>query len=228
MATSGTSVFNLNIVDVIEEAFEQCGLRMRTGYDLRSARRSLDLLAIEWQNEGINFWTIDEATVSLVGGTLSYNLGAECVDVIEAYVRKGSGTSQQDYTLNRISISDYANLTNKNQQGRPQSFWVDKQSAQPVVYLWPVPEDNTYTLKVWQMARIEDSGPDVSSDQFDVRRTFLPALVAGLAFKLSQKYPEANARMQDLMMNYARLYEKAAQSDRQRFTTKLVPARSRL
>ena len=121
MATSGTTAFNMDFTEIAEEAFERAGREMRSGYDLRTARRSMNLLTIEWQNRGINMWTIDEGTINLVKGQTQYDLPADTIDLLEHQIRTGSGNTatQSDLTISRISVSTYASRPNKLTQGRP-------------------------------------------------------------------------------------------------------------
>jgi len=146
MATSGTAAFNPEIVEIVEEAYERCGLELRSGYDLKTARRSLDIMAAEWSNKGINLWTVESGTVSLTTGTATYTLPADTIDLLETVIRTGSGSNQQDLSINRISVSTYATIPNKNNQGRPIQIYVDRQ-ATPKVSVWPTPDSSaTYTL----------------------------------------------------------------------------------
>lgn len=223
MATSGTSAFGLDIQNVIEEAFDRCGIRARTGYDMRTARRSIDLLGLEWQNRGINFWTVEQITVSLSASTASVTLPSDTIDVIEAFIRTGSGTSQSDLSMTRISASGYGNIPNKNTEGRPVNFWIDKQRDAPLMYLWPVPDVGTYTLYYYKLRRIEDTGTEPAATDPDVPARFLPALVSGLAHKLSSKYPAAYPRMQDLKAEYEEQWMNALSADRDRASVRLVP-----
>jgi hypothetical protein len=137
MATSGTTAFNLDILEIIEEAYERAGIEIRTGYELRTAKRSLQLLALEWSNMGINLWTVKEATIAMVDGTATYSLASDIIDVIEGVMRKGTGTSQVDYNLTRMSVSTYAQRTSKNTESRPTEYYVDRQLS-PTVTFWPV------------------------------------------------------------------------------------------
>ena len=149
MATSGTTTFDLDLNSLVEEAFERCGAELRTGYDLRTARRSLNLLTAEWANRGVNLWTIEEGSVSLTEGTITYNLPTNTIDLIEQVIRTGTGTNQQDINISRISASTYATISNKNTEGRPNQVWINRQAARPTINVWPVPEDNDYTCLLY-------------------------------------------------------------------------------
>src|SRR6056300_77803 len=125
MTTSGTTAFNMDFTEIAEEAWERAGREMRSGYDLRTARRSMNLMTIEWQNRGINMWTIDEGTVSLTQGVGQYNLPADTIDLMEHVIRTGAGSTQQDLTISRISVSTYASIPNKTDTGRPIQVWIE-------------------------------------------------------------------------------------------------------
>ena len=121
MATSNTTAFDMDFTEIAEEAWERAGREMRSGYDLRTARRSMNLMTIEWQNRGINLWTIEEGTVTLTKGTSQYTLPADTIDLLEQVIRTNSGntSTQSDLTLNRIGVSTFATIPNKLTEGRP-------------------------------------------------------------------------------------------------------------
>jgi len=224
MATSGTATFNMDFTEIAEEAWERAGREMRSGYDLRTARRSMNLLTIEWQNRGINMWTIEEGAVNLTEGTATYNLPADTIDLLEHVIRTGSGnvSTQSDLNISRISVSTYASIPNKLSQGRPIQIYVDRGQANPSVTVWPVPDaSSTYVLKYWRMRRIEDAGSGVETP--DVNFRFLPCLVAGLAYYIAQKDPELMSRVPMLQTEYERQFDLAAQEDREKATLSLVP-----
>ena len=217
MATSGTTSFELDIATVIEEAFEMAGIEMRSGYQFRTARRSLDMLMIEWANRGYNLWLIDSSTFSCVAGTVSYNLDTDVVDVIEAVVVE----DDQETLLRRIPAAEYMRISNKTSEGKPSMIWVNRQLSRPVAYLWQVP-DSTYTVKYWHIRRIQDSGgADFTPD---VPWRFVPALVAGLAHKLAVKEPESADRVDMLAMEYEKQFNLAADEDRERTSFYVRPA----
>ena len=214
MATSGTATFNLDLNQLVEEAFERCGQELRTGYDLRTARRSLNLLTAEWANRGINLWTIDEGTLSLTSGTSNYNLPTDTIDLIEQVVRTGSGQNQQDINITRISASTWGTIPNKNATGRPIQVWINRQASQPQINVWPAPDTNDYTFVYWRLKRIEDAGNGVNTQDIPFR--FLPCLVAGLAFYLSMKLPGAEMRTQMLKQEYEEQWMLASTEDREK------------
>jgi len=224
MATSGTTAFNMDFTEIAEEAWERAGREMRSGYDLRTARRSMNLLTIEWQNRGINMWTIEEGSVNLVDGTATYDLPADTIDLLEHVVRTGDGnvTTQSDLNITRISVSTYASVPNKLSEGRPIQLYVDRGQANPSVTVWPVPDaSSTYVLKYWRMRRIEDAGSGIQTA--DVNFRFLPCLVAGLAYYIAQKDPELMPRIPMLQTEYERQFELAAGEDREKASLSLVP-----
>jgi hypothetical protein len=226
MATSGTATFNLDLNNLVEEAFERCGQELRTGYDLRTARRSLNLLTAEWANRGINLWTIDEGTVSLTSGTSNYNLPTDTIDLIEQVVRTGTGQNQQDINITRISASTWGTIPNKNATGRPIQVWINRQASQPQINVWPAPDNNSYTFVYWRLKRIEDAGNGVTTQDIPFR--FLPCLVAGLAFYLSMKLPGADMRTQMLKNEYEEQWLLASTEDREKADLRLAPRRQYL
>ena len=222
MATSGTTAFNLDLTEYVEEAFERCGAELRSGYDLRTARRSLNLLFADWGNRGVNLWTVEQGTLAMVAGTATYNLPTDTVDIFEQVLRTGTGTTQADITMSRVSIMTYATLPNKLQQGRPIQVYVDRQSPTPTVTVWPVPDAaQTYTLVYWRLRRIEDAGDGVNT--MDVPYRFIPCLVAGLAYYLALKIPNALERLDTLKMQYDEAWKNAADEDRERAPVRFVP-----
>jgi len=223
MATSGTSTFNLDIAEIIEEAYERCGLRMRTGYDLNTARRSLDLISQEWGNKGVNFWTVEETSTSLAAATASITLAADTVDIIEAFIRTGSGVSQQDIPVTRLSTAEWAGVPNKLVQGRPVNFWLNRLVSSVVMHLWPVPDKSTYTFVYQKIRRIEDTGASPGATNPDVPVRFLPALTADLALKLAAKKKEAMHLVPQLEMEAIKQWELALGADGERVGFSLVP-----
>lgn len=223
MATSGTATFNPEIVEIVEEAYERCGLELRSGYDLKTARRSLDIMAAEWSNKGINLWTVESGTLSLTTGTATYTLPADTIDLLETVIRTGSGSNQQDLSINRISVSTYATIPNKNNQGRPIQIYVDRQ-ATPKVNVWPTPDSSaTYTLAYWRLRRIEDAGR-AGSNTYDVPSRFIPCLVAGLAYHIATKRPEVGLdRVTFLKAAYDEQFTLAADEDRDKSSIQFAP-----
>jgi hypothetical protein len=224
MTTSGTTTFNLDFTDIAEEAWERAGKELRTGYDLRTARRSMNLMTIEWQNRGINMWTIEEGSVNLVQGTATYDLPSDTIDLLDHVIRTGSGNSatQADLTISRISVSTYSSIPNKLTQARPIQLWVQRLRDAPRVTVWPVPDqDNMYVLRYWRLRRIQDAGD--GAETADVQFRFLPALVAGLAYHLALKTPELSDRVQMLKAVYDEQMDFAAGEDREKAPVRFVP-----
>jgi len=215
MATSGTQTFNIDASDIIEEAYERCGLELRTGYDARTARRSLNILMSDWSNRGINLWTVKEATQSLTAGTANYTLDAYTVDVLDAVIRRNG----VDYNMERIGRSEYQNLPKKTTEGRPTQYWVDRQST-PVIYLYPTPENSTDQLRFYRTERVEDIN-ELTNDA-DVPSRFLAPLISGLAYYLAIK--KAPERAQGLKMIYEEEMVRAETEDRERVSLRIVPS----
>ena len=221
MATSGTTTFNLDIDDVIEESFERCGIRNTKGYDLKSSRRSLNLLFSEWGNRGIHLWKVELKNQALTAGTITYSTPSDCSDVLEAYVSTSESitSSTQDVSLTKIDRSAYAALPNKGQTGQPSQYYVDRQIT-PTISLYLAPDTVTYTfLKYYYIQRIQDAGS--YTNQADLPYRFLPCMVSGLAFYLSQKY--APERIQALKLLYEDELERALQEDGQRTSLYISP-----
>jgi len=207
----------MDFTEIAEEAWERAGREMRSGYDLRTARRSMNLLTIEWQNRGVNLWTIEEGSVNLVDGTAQYTLDADTIDLLEQVIRTNSGnaSTQSDLTLNRIGVSTYASIPNKLSEGRPIQMWIDRRRDAPVLNLWPVPDKtDTYVLKYWRIRRIQDAGN--GTETADVNFRFLPCLVAGLAYNIALKVPELMERVPMLKTVYEEAFALAAAEDREK------------
>jgi hypothetical protein len=221
MTTSGTAAFNMDFTEIAEEAWERAGREMRSGYDLRTARRSMNLMTIEWQNRGINMWTIDEGTVTLSAGVGQYALPADTIDLLEHVVRTGSGTTQQDLNISRISVSTYSTIPNKTNTGRPIQVYVERLRDNPRINVWPVPDSNGYTFVYWRMRRVEDAGAGVQTP--DVNFRFLPCLVAGLAYYIAMKVPELAERIPMLKQDYEEQFRLAAEEDREKAPVRFVP-----
>ncbi|RPJ30189.1 MAG: hypothetical protein EHM17_07485 [Verrucomicrobiaceae bacterium] len=222
MTTSGTTAFNMDFAEIAEEAWERAGREMRSGYDLRTARRSMNLLTIEWQNRGLNMWTFEQNVQVLTPGTATYTLPADTIDLLDHVIRTGSGTTQADLAISRISISTYATIPNKNNTGRPIQLYVQRLRDAPQVTVWPVPDaTQTYTLVYWRMRRIQDAGNGVETS--DIQFRFLPCLVAGLAYYIAMKEPALADRIQMLKATYDEQFDLAAGEDREKASVRFVP-----
>lgn len=224
MALSGTKTFELDVADYIEEAFERCGIEVRTGYDQRTARRSLNLMLADWANRGLNQWTIERETITVdpIGG-VDYTMSASTIDILTAIVRNVDGTgtsSQSDLTLDRVSREYYLNIPNKLTEGRPVQFFLDRQIT-PVLYVWPKP-NTTYYVIVDKLVRMDDAAAGVNTMQLPFR--FYPCLAAGLAYYLAIK--KAPDRVQLLKAVYEEEFERAASEDRDRAPVRLSAAQN--
>jgi|TARA_R110002012_G_scaffold2470_3_gene11903 hypothetical protein len=215
MATSGSRDFNLDVAEVIEEAYERCGLEVRTGYDARTARRSLNLMFADWANRGLNLWTVSSATVTLTQGTATVTLGSDVVSILEVVLRRDN----TDYILNQISRTDYVTLPDKTTQGRPSQFWFNRQ-IEPVINLWAVPENSTDQIIYYYVQRLEDADTLVNTTDMPFR--FYPCMVAGLAYYTAMK--RAPERLQILKGIYEEEFQRAAEEDEQRVSLKLQPS----
>jgi hypothetical protein len=302
MATSGTTGFNLDLNNLVEEAFERCGQELRTGYDLRTARRSLNLLTIEWANRGINLWTIEQGQINMVTGQALYPMPNDTIDILDMVVRQNNGvqSNQIDINISRISESTYSTIPNKLTQGRPIQCWINRQTAQSnstavtltasinstvtsiavsdaselasggfikigteiigysnvigntltncyrgqygttaashtvgaavsvenlnSINVWPTPDagGGPYTFVYWRMRRIQDAGTNGTVEQ-DIPFRLLPCMVAGLAFYLAQKLPNALDRMQFLKQEYEEQWLLASTEDRDKAASRFVP-----
>tara|TARA_R100000655_G_scaffold106139_1_gene155066 strand:- start:3348 stop:4028 length:681 start_codon:yes stop_codon:yes gene_type:complete len=226
MATSGTTAFEMDFTEIAEEAWERAGREMRSGYDLRTARRSMNLMTIEWQNRGINMWTIDEGTISVTAGTAQYDLPADTIDLLDQVIRTNAGntTTQSDLTISRIGVSTYSSIPNKLTRGRPIQVFIERLIT-PRINLYPVP-DTSYTFVYFRMRRIQDAGNGVETP--DIVFRFLPCLVAGLAYHIAMKVPELAPRIEMLKAAYDEQYALAAGEDREKTSENFVPRISRI
>jgi hypothetical protein len=224
MTTSGTTSFNLDFAELAEEAWERAGREMRSGYDLRTARRSMNLLTIEFANRGINLWTLESGTQVLTPGTATYNLPADTIDIIEHVIRTGAGspTLQSDLTISRISVSTYASIPTKLTQGRPIQIFVERLRDQPRFTLWPVPDASTpYTLFYYRLRRVQDAGTGINTPDAPFR--FLPAIASGLAYQIALKTPDLMNRVDMLKREYEEQFNLAAGEDREKASVRFVP-----
>ena len=215
MAVSGSTDFELDVAEYIEEAFERCGIEVRTGYDLKSARRSLNLMLAEWANRGLNQWTISQSTQALTKGTGNYTLDSGVIDVLSVVVRR-DGT---DFSLDRISRDTYLAIPTKTTEARPSQFFLDRQ-IQPVLKLWPVPENSTDTVIFDALTRMDDA--DTYVNTVDMPFRFFPCLAAGLAYYISIK--RAPNKTQLLKAVYEEEFQRAADEDEDRVALKLQPS----
>jgi hypothetical protein len=234
--TTDTTTFNLDLNQLVEEAFERCGQELRSGYDLRTARRSLNLLTMEWANRGINMWTVEQGQITLVytspTPTITYDLPVDTVDLLDHVIRTGTYQNQTDINISRISESSYAMIPNKNAVGRPIQVWIQRRSGAtdstgqdvpPRIHVWPTPDDSqTYTFVYWRLRRMQDAGNGINGQ--DVPFRMMPAMVAGLAYNLSMKLPNVDpTRIQMLKADYEQQWQLASDEDREKAPLRLVP-----
>lgn len=216
-----------DLPELFEEAYERAGLEMRSGYDLKTARRSLNLMTLEWANRGLNLWTIEEGTQALTPGMASYTMPAGTIDLIEHQLRTGSGSNQTDTFLERISVSTYAQQTNKNTTGRPTQIYVQRLATETRVTLWPVPDTTMpYTLLYYRLKGIDGLSSGIGGDVTSVPPRFVPALVAGLAYHIAAKKPQSQGMVPMLKAEYEEQFALAASEDRDRSSVSFVPMSS--
>lgn len=224
MSTSGTADWTPDIAELIEEAYERAGVEIRTGYQFKTARRSLNLLFQEWANRGLNLWTIEQGSIPLTVGTVSYDLPDDTVDLVEHVIRQydGSQSQQIDLQITRIALPTYATIPNKLDQGRPIQLYIDRQAPTPVVKVWPTANVLGYTLVYWRLRRIQDAGQP-GSNTVDLPFRFVPAIIAGLAYYLALKTPESMDRVGMLKQMYDEAFDLASREDRDKSPVRFIP-----
>lgn len=228
MTTSGTTAFNPEFTEIAEDAWERAGREMRSGYDLRTARRSMNMLTIELANRGINLWTIEQGVINLEQGVNTYDLPADTIDLLEHVVRTSAGVtnSQADINITRISVSTYSTIPNKLVQARPIQVWIQRLRDNPKITVWPTPDQGTagspyYQFVYWRLRRLQDAGSGVETQDIPFR--FLPAITAGLAYQICMKVPELMPRVAMLKAEYEQQLELANQEDREKAAIRFVP-----
>jgi len=232
LKTTDTTAFNLDLNQLVEESFERCGAELRSGYDLRTARRSLNLLTIEWANRGLNLWTIEQGSQVLTYNVADYDMPVDTIDLLDHVIRTGTGTNQTDINISRISVSTYATIPNKNATGRPIQVWFQRKTGAtdstnvieyPQIHIWPKPDNSqTYTFVYWRLRRMQDAGNGINGQDIPFR--FLPCMVAGLAYYLSMKLPNVDpSRRAELKMDYEQQFALAAEEDREKAPVRFVP-----
>ena len=218
MATSGTYSFSMDIDEVIQEAMEMIGGEPTLGEEPRSARRSINLLLQDWQNRGIQLWTINTTTVTVTTSVTAYSLDSHNIDVIEAVVNR----DDTDLQLERISMEEYLKIPRKGQTGRPTQYAVRRERDNSVVHLWPVPENSTDKVKFETVIYFQDVSR--SSQTADVSRRFYPCLTAGTAYFMSMKRPGVDMnRIQMLKTEYEERLLRAQEEDKERASMYLTP-----
>ena len=218
MATSGSTDFEPNVAEFIEEAFERCGLELRTGYDLKTARRSINLMLAEWANRGLNQWTIEQGTQTVTQGTSEYNLGTNVIDVLDVVCRRTVSGTQTDISMDRLSRSEYLNIPNKTTQARPSQFFIDKQNN-PTLKVWPTPENSTDILVFNKLVRMDDA--DAATNTMDMPFRFYPCFAAGLAYYISiKRAPDRTALLKQV---YEEEFDRAMSQDEDRASFRIRP-----
>jgi len=218
MSLSGSTNFEPNVTEFIEEAFERCGLELRTGYDLKTARRSINLMLAEWANRGLNQWTIEEGTQTVTQGTNSYTLNSNIIDVLDVVLRRTVNTTQTDISMNRLSRSEFLNIPNKTTQARPSQFFLEKSNT-PILKVYPAPENSTDILVFNKLVRMDDA--DSAINTMDMPFRFYPCFTAGLAYYISMKRAPEKTPM--LKTVYEEEFRRAADQDEDRASLKIRP-----
>jgi hypothetical protein len=214
MTTSNSTNFEPDVAEYIEEAFERCGLELRTGYDLQTAKRSMNIMLAEWANRGLNQWTIEQRTQALTASDSDYSLGTDVIDILSAVVRR-SGT---DFSMSRVSRDTYLAIPTKTTTGRPTQFFLDRQIT-PNLKIWPTPENSTDVIYYDALTRIQDA--DGATNTMEIPFRFYPCLTAGLAYYISMK--KAPDRIQLLKTVYEEEFERAMGEDRDRSSFTVTP-----
>lgn len=237
--TTATTDFTPTINEFMEEAFERCGVEMRTGYHFRTARRSINLMITDWANRGLNLWTIEQGSINMVQGQTTYDLPIDTVDLIEHVIRtfSGEGPNQTDLNITRISVSTYSTIPNKLAQGRPIQVWIDRQSGtttnavgakpkNPQINVWPAPDQGSeaqpfYVFYYWRLKRMYDAGNGANTADIPFR--FQNCFVAGLAYMLSMKLDVTPDRIAMLKQQYDEAWDLASTEDREKAADRMVP-----
>jgi hypothetical protein len=218
MALSGSTNFEPNVTEFIEEAYERCGLELRTGYDLKTAIRSVNLMLAEWANRGLNQWTIEQGTETVVEGQNDYPLNANIIDVLDVVVRRTVNNVPTDISISRVSRSEFINIPNKTTKARPSQFFFDKLST-PVLKVWPAPENSTDVLVFNKIVRMDDA--DKATNTMDMPFRFYPCFVAGLAYYISlKKNPQLTPQLKSI---YEEEFRRAADQDEDRASFRVRP-----
>ncbi len=223
MAVSGSKDFELDVADYVEEAFERCGLELRTGYDLKTANRSLNLMLAEWANRGLNQWTINQKTLAMVKDTTSYTVDTvtptATIDVLDVFIRETIGGVSTDVPMTRMSRSEYANMSVKSSTGKPNQYFVDKQIS-PTITVWPAPDQNSkYDIYLNVLSRMDDA--DAGANTLQIPFRFYPCLAAGLAYYLAMK--RAPDKVQMLKALYEEEFQRALSQDEDRASFRVAP-----
>ena len=174
MAVSNSTNFEPDITEFIEEAYERCGLELRTGYDLKTAIRSANFMLAEWANRGLNQWTISTGTQTVTKGTNSYDLGTDVIDVLDVVVRRTVNGTTTDVRLDKLSRSEFFSIPNKATEARPSQYFIDKQNN-PKIFVYPTPENSTDIIRFNKLSRLDDA--DDAKNTMDIPFRFYPCFV---------------------------------------------------
>ena len=223
MATSSSKDFEPDVAEYIEEAYERCGIELRTGYDLKSSSRSLNIMLAEWANRGLNQWTIAEKTVAMVASTSTYNVDSTNatapIDVLDVFIRETVGSETTDLPMSRLSRAEYSHITTKTSTGKPNQFFINKQLT-PTITVWPVPDvSSTYTIHMNVLTRMDDA--DSATNTMDMPFRFYPCLTAGLAYYISMKRaPQLTGQLKAI---YEEEFDRALSTDEDRTSFNIAP-----
>jgi len=225
MATSGTTTFNLDLTEIMEEAYDLCGLSMMSGGEYNSAKRALNLIFLEWQNKGLNLWKIEQATTALIAGTNTYAAESSALEIVDAFIRTDAADTEKqfDQRLRRISRTEYNHQAKKLTQSKPTQYFVDKGTSSMNIVVWSTPDSQqTYTLVYDYIKRIEDAGANADINP-DVPARYLPCLTYALAYNIACKNNEALNKVPMIKARYDELWNEVSDADRERAPVKFVP-----
>jgi len=218
MTTSSSTDFEPDVTEFIEEAFERCGLELRTGYDLKTAKRSINIMLAEWANRGLNQWTIEQTTQTVTEGTNQYTLNSNVIDILDCSIRRNTDGANLDLQMSKISRSEYLNIPAKSTKSRPSQFFLDKQIS-PVLNIWPTPENSTDILVFNKLVRMDDA--DTATNTMDMPFRFFPCFAAGLAYYIAIK--KAPERVIMLKQMYEDEFERALSQDEDTSSFRIAP-----
>ena len=219
MAVSNSTNFEPDITEFIEEAYERCGLELRTGYDLKTAIRSANFMLAEWANRGLNQWTISTGTQTVTKGTNSYDLGTDVIDVLDVVVRRTVNGTTTDVRLDKLSRSEFFSIPNKATEARPSQYFIDKQNN-PKIFVYPTLENSTDIIRFNKLSRLDDA--DDAKNTMDIPFRFYPCFVAGLSYYISlKKNPEMSAQLKSI---YEEEFRRAADQDEDRASFRIRPS----
>lgn len=218
MTTSSSTDFEPDVTEFIEEAFERCGLELRTGYDLKTAKRSINIMLAEWANRGLNQWTIEQTTQTVTQGTNQYTLNSNVIDILDCSIRRNTDGANLDLQMSKISRSEYLNIPTKSTEARPTQFFLDKQVS-PVLNIWPTPENSTDVLVFNKLVRMDDA--DTATNTMDMPFRFFPCFAAGLAYYIAIK--KAPERVVMLKQMYEDEFERALSQDEDSASFRIAP-----